>query len=199
MTPPPQLDDASVRTPRLPRPHRASARGERTGSVRWPTRTPSSDPRLVRKLLAEDRSYADHWLAFWNDALRNEYKGTGYIDGGRKQITAWLYKSLLDNKPYDKFARELISPTPDSEGFAKGHRARGEVNASQIVELQFSQNVGQVFFGANLKCVMSRQLHRLVEARRRLRAGRGHRRQAAVGPPVRQADRRDGGAEVSVS
>jgi hypothetical protein len=26
------------------------------------------------------------------------------------------------------------------------------VNASQIVELQFSQNVGQVFFGANLKC-----------------------------------------------
>ena len=26
------------------------------------------------------------------------------------------------------------------------------MNASQIVELQFAQNVGQVFFGANLKC-----------------------------------------------
>lgn len=107
---------------------------------------------LVERLLAEDRSYTDHWLAFWNDALRNEYRGTGYIDGGRKQITAWLYKSLLENKPYDKFARELISPTPDSEGFAKGIKWRGEVNASQIVELQFSQNIGQVFFGANLKC-----------------------------------------------
>jgi hypothetical protein len=108
--------------------------------------------RLVRKLLAEDRSYTDHWLAFWNDALRNEYRGTGYIDGGRKQITAWLYKSLLENKPYDRFARELISPTPDSEGFSKGIKWRGAVNASQIVELQFSQNIGQVFFGANLKC-----------------------------------------------
>jgi hypothetical protein len=108
--------------------------------------------KLVRKLLSEERSYADHWLAFWNDLLRNEYKGTGYIDGGRKQITAWLYKSLLTNKPYDQFARELISPTPDSEGFARGIKWRGAVNASQIVELQFSQNIGQVFFGANLKC-----------------------------------------------
>lgn len=91
-------------------------------------------------------------MAFWNDLLRNEYKGTGYIDGGRKPITAWLYKSLLDNKPFDRFARELIAPTPESEGFAKGIQWRGAVNASQIVELQFSQNVGQVFFGTNLKC-----------------------------------------------
>src|SRR5262245_13412401 len=107
---------------------------------------------LVRRLLHDRRAYADHWLAFWNDLLRNEYKGTGYIDGGRKQITAWLYQSLLDNKPYDKFVRELISPGPDSEGFAKGIKWRGAVNASQVVELQFAQNVGQVFFGANLKC-----------------------------------------------
>src|SRR4030095_3089017 len=106
----------------------------------------------VKKLLAKDRPYADHWLAFWNDALRNEYRGTGYIDGGRKQITAWLYKSLLENKPYNTCFLELISPTPDSEGCAKGIKWRGEVNASQIVELQFSQNIGQVFFGANLKC-----------------------------------------------
>jgi len=108
--------------------------------------------KLIRSLLAEERSYTDHWLAFWNDMLRNEYKGTGYIDGGRKQITAWLYQSLLTNKPYDKFTRELISPTPDSEGFARGIKWRGAVNASQITELQFSQNIGQVFFGANLKC-----------------------------------------------
>jgi hypothetical protein len=108
--------------------------------------------KRIHSLLAENRSYTDHWLAFWNDLLRNEYRGTGYIDGGRKQITAWLYKSLLENKPYDQFTRELINPTPDSEGFAKGIKWRGQVNASQIVELQFSQNIGQVFFGANLKC-----------------------------------------------
>src|SRR5262249_47458780 len=64
---------------------------------------PDKRAKLVYRLLNENRSYADHWLAFWNDLLRNEYKGTGYIDGGRKQITAWLYKSLLENKPFDKF------------------------------------------------------------------------------------------------
>jgi Protein of unknown function (DUF1549)/Protein of unknown function (DUF1553)/Planctomycete cytochrome C len=113
---------------------------------------PDKRLRLVRRLLREDRAYAEHWITFWNDLLRNDYAGTGYIDGGRKQITAWLYRSLLENKPYDTFVRELISPTPDSEGFIKGIKWRGRVNASQVPELQFAQNVAQVFFGINLKC-----------------------------------------------
>jgi hypothetical protein len=108
--------------------------------------------RLVRRLLDEKRSYAEHWLTFWNDMLRNDYAGTGYIDGGRKQISAWLYASLLENKPYNQFVRELISPSPESDGFIKGIKWRGNVNASQVTELQFAQNISQVFFGANLKC-----------------------------------------------
>jgi hypothetical protein len=114
----------------------------------------SADKRakLARKLLAEERSYADHWLSFWNDMLRNDYAGTGFIDGGRKQISVWLYKSLLENKRYDQFVRELISPTADSEGFIKGIKWRGNVNASQVPELQFAQNISQVFFGINMKC-----------------------------------------------
>src|SRR5262249_33624855 len=113
---------------------------------------PDRRARLVRRLLSERRAYAEHWLTFWNDLLRNDYAGTGYIDGGRKQISAWLYKSLLDNKPYDRFARELISPTPESEGFINGIKWRGRINASQVPALQFSQNVSQVFFGVNMKC-----------------------------------------------
>ncbi len=108
--------------------------------------------RLIRRVLNDRRAYADHWLTFWNDLLRNDYKGTGYIDGGRKQISAWLYQSLIDNKPYDRFVRELISPKPESEGFIKGIKWRGRVNASQVREIQFSQNVSQVFFGINMKC-----------------------------------------------
>lgn len=107
---------------------------------------------LVRELLTRDRQYAEHWLTFWNDLLRNDYAGTGYIDGGRKQITSWLYASLQANKPYDQFVRELVAPGPDSEGFIRGIKWRGRVNASQVVELQFAQNVSQVFLGVNLKC-----------------------------------------------
>jgi hypothetical protein len=46
----------------------------------------------------------------------------------------------------------LIKPNADSEGFIKGIKWRGRVNASQVAELQFSQNISQVFFGVNMKC-----------------------------------------------
>ena len=87
--------------------------------------TPDKRARLIRRVLDDRRAYADHWLTFWNDLLRNEYAGTGYIDGGRKQITGWLYQAVIENKPYDRFVRELISPSSESEGFIKGIKWRG--------------------------------------------------------------------------
>ena len=107
---------------------------------------------VVDRLLADNQAYAEHWMTFWNDLLRNEYVGTGYIEGGRRQVTRWLYRSLLENKPFDAFTRELVAPTEESSGFIKGIRWRGEVNASQTTEIQFSQNVSQVFLGINMKC-----------------------------------------------
>jgi hypothetical protein len=115
-------------------------------------RAPEKRSRLIHRVLDDRRAFADHWLTFWNDLLRNEYGGIGYIEGGRKQITGWLYQALLENKPYDRFVRELVSPSPESEGFLKGIKWRGRVNASQVREIQFSQNVSQVFFGINMKC-----------------------------------------------
>jgi hypothetical protein len=113
--------------------------------------SPDKRAALVRRLLDNDQAYAEHWLSFWNDLLRNDYAGTGYIDGGRRAIHQWLYRSLVENTPYDQFVRELIDPAPESEGFIQGIKWRGVVNASQVPEVQFAQNVGQVFLGINLK------------------------------------------------
>jgi len=114
--------------------------------------SPDKRQRLVHDLLQRDIDYAEHWLTFWNDLLRNDYTGTGFITQGRKQITNWLYDALVQNKPYDLFVRELIAPTPESEGFIQGIRWRGNVNASQTQEIQFAQNISQAFLGINLKC-----------------------------------------------
>ncbi len=113
---------------------------------------PDRRTQFVKDLLSRDREYAEHWLTFWNDALRNDYSGVGYITKGRKQITGWLYQSLLENKPYDQFVHELINPPPGAEGFIEGIRWRGRINASQVREVQFAQNVSQVFLGINMKC-----------------------------------------------
>jgi len=116
-------------------------------------RRPDRRERLVERLLADDRRYAEHWLSFWNDLLRNDYRGTGYIDGGRMQISAWLYAALANNLAYDRFVAALVNPSSRAtEGFTKGIVWRGVVNASQTPQMQAAQNIAQVFIGVNLKC-----------------------------------------------
>lgn len=116
-------------------------------------RRPDKRERLVERLLHDDGRYAVHWLSFWNDLLRNDYRGTGYIDGGRTQISAWLYAALANNLAYDRFVGALVNPSsPATEGFTKGIVWRGVVNASQTPQMQAAQNISQVFMGVNLKC-----------------------------------------------
>jgi hypothetical protein len=118
--------------------------------------SPTKRMALVDRLLGEAFDarlhYAEHWLTFFNDLLRNDYTGTGFITGGRKQITTWLHRSLVNNMPYDQMVRELIAPSDESRGFIDGIVWRGTVNSSQTVPIQFAQNVGQSFMGINLKC-----------------------------------------------
>ena len=106
----------------------------------------------AKNLLDQDEDYALHWLTFWNDILRNDYTGTGYITGGRHSITDWLYQALFDNMPYQQMVRELLNPDNESKGFIEGIQWRGVVNASQRTEMQAAQNVAQVMLGLNLKC-----------------------------------------------
>ena len=107
--------------------------------------------RLVAALLADNRNYAEHWISFWSDCLRNSYSRQYHGQGGKK-ITDWLKNALQENKPYDRFVRELIHPIEGSDGFIKGVAWRGTVNASQVTEMQAAQNVAQVFLGLNIKC-----------------------------------------------
>jgi uncharacterized membrane protein/mono/diheme cytochrome c family protein len=113
---------------------------------------PSKRSKLVSALLSRNHDYSQHWLSFWNDLLRNDYTGTGYITGGRFDISNWLYNSLLQNKPYNEFVKQLISPDSSSQGFIRGIQWRGTINSSQSTEMQAAQNVSQVFLGLNLKC-----------------------------------------------
>jgi len=106
---------------------------------------------LVEALLS-DKNYAEHWISFWNDLLRND-EGVNYA-GTRKSITPWLYQALADNLPYDRFVSKLLDPAQrgDPDGFLLGVNWRGDINASQTPLMQAAQNSAQVFLGVNLKC-----------------------------------------------
>lgn len=114
---------------------------------------PEKRTKVIDDLLSRDLAYTDHWLTFWNDLLRNDYGGTGFITGGRTQISTWLYDSLKTNKPFDAMVRELIAPpNGESAGFINGIKWRGTVSAGQTLPIQFSQSISQSFLGINMKC-----------------------------------------------
>ena len=107
--------------------------------------------RLVDSLLADDASYAEGWMAWWCDLLRNDEQTN--IDNLRKPVTRWLFTALEENRPYDRMVAELLNPGPvGPDGYLKGVNWRGTVNASQTPPMQAAQNVGQVFMGTNIKC-----------------------------------------------
>jgi len=107
---------------------------------------------LIETLLGNNQNYAEHWISFWNDLLRND-EGVNYA-GTRKSITPWLYQALAGNMPYDRFVSKLLDPAErgDPDGFLLGVNWRGDINASQTPLMQAAQNSAQVFLGVNLKC-----------------------------------------------
>jgi len=110
---------------------------------------------LIKGLLNNHLDYAHHWMTFWNDLLRNAYTGPGFLHGNRKEITFWLHSALLNNKPYNTFASELIDPNRLSDGFTRGilwWKNTEEANPIEHPAMQAAQNVSQVFLGVNLKC-----------------------------------------------
>jgi hypothetical protein len=116
---------------------------------------PDKRARLVAALLADEEKYAGHWIAFWNDLLRNE-DGVTYFseNASRKSITDWLLASLTANVPYDQFVSKLLNPVApgDPDGFLVGVNWRGETSAAVTPWMQASQNTAQIFLGVNLKC-----------------------------------------------
>jgi hypothetical protein len=108
--------------------------------------------RIIDALLANRRAFAEHWISYWNDLLRND-EGVIY-HGERTSITTWLLAALEHNMPYDRMVRELLDPAPKTgpEGFLVGMTWRGVISASQTPPMQAAQNAAQVFLGINLKC-----------------------------------------------
>ncbi|HYO80331.1 MAG TPA: DUF1549 domain-containing protein [Bryobacteraceae bacterium] len=114
--------------------------------------TPTRREALIDSLLAKRGPYAEHWISFWNDLLRND-EGVIY-HGERKSITKWLQGALARNLPYNVMVQTLLNPQKGSEaeGFLVGVSWRGVVSASQSPAMQAAQNAAQVFLGMNLKC-----------------------------------------------
>jgi hypothetical protein len=64
---------------------------------------------LIERLLARDE-FADYWSMKWGDILRIKAEfPVNLWPNAAQAYHRWLRAAIVDNKPYDKFARELLT------------------------------------------------------------------------------------------
>jgi hypothetical protein len=112
-------------------------------------RDPGKRARLIDSLLARDE-FNDFWALKWGDILR--IKSEFPVRLWPKAVAVyyeWLHESLAQNKPYDKFARELLTATGSDfrVGPANFVRANGNKDARTMGE-----TAALVFMGARIGC-----------------------------------------------
>ncbi len=106
---------------------------------------PDKRARLVDELLSSN-GHVSHMFNYWCDLLRAKdelaegVKGDFYL--------AWIKQSIRDNKPYDQWTRELISP----EGYgwrapAAGYYLRDGINRAANIE-----STATLFLGTQISC-----------------------------------------------
>lgn len=106
-----------------------------------------SDKRdvLIDKLL-NTTAYADHFANKWNFILRNK-KSKAEDLAGTHLFHQWIWDSLYENKPYDRFVREIIT----ASGEPLDNPAVTWYREVDQVEEQV-EDTAQLFLGIRIQC-----------------------------------------------
>ena len=105
--------------------------------------------KLIDELLQDDR-WADNWVGYWQDALAENPNLLKPMLNNTGPFRYWIHEALVDNKPVDRFATELIQ----MRGSKWYGGAGGFAIASQNdVPMAAKANViGTAFMGVEMKC-----------------------------------------------
>jgi hypothetical protein len=108
------------------------------------SREPEKRARLIDALLARPE-YADYWSLKWGDLLR--VSRSRLDEKGMWSFYSWLHGVLAENRPVDRWVRELIT--------AQGSTyTTGPANFYRVVSSppDLAEATSQVFLGVRLQC-----------------------------------------------
>jgi hypothetical protein len=100
--------------------------------------------RLVENLLGRPE-YAEYWALKWSDLLRVDRRVLGYRQA--YDYYAWIRDSVAENKPYDRFAREIITAEGLLTQVPEGALFKVDSDPGKI-----ASSVSQVFLGVRIAC-----------------------------------------------
>jgi hypothetical protein len=105
---------------------------------------PMKRSKLIDTILAQP-AYADHWAIKWGDLIRPNPARVGvksvYL------LDEWIRASFRENKPYDRFVRELLTAQGSTHQYGPAvifRDRRDPVDTSAFVS--------QIFLGTRLEC-----------------------------------------------
>ncbi|HEY2414784.1 MAG TPA: DUF1549 and DUF1553 domain-containing protein [Pirellulaceae bacterium] len=90
-------------------------------------------------------AYAAWWALKWSDLLRNNSGDLG--EQGMWAMHNWIRQSLLANKPFDKFVRELITAQGSIYTSGPANYYRVHKDSSSLAEA-----TAQLFLGVRIEC-----------------------------------------------
>ncbi len=105
---------------------------------------PDRRARLIDDLLKRPE-YADYWALKWSDLLRAERPTLGHA--GAHAYYRWMRGSFASNKPFDRFARELLT----AEGLLRDQPA-GYVFKAVKQPGEQAATISQVLLGVRIEC-----------------------------------------------
>jgi len=107
---------------------------------------PEKRDRLIDRLL--DRpEYASFFALKWGDILRNRRQGQEGRMRGTFAFHAWIRDSLVENKPFDRFAREILTACGELRLNPPVAWYREVVSPTVRAD-----DVAQVFLGTRIQC-----------------------------------------------
>lgn len=112
-------------------------------------KSPSRRAKFIERML-DHPGWADHWVGYWQDVLAENPNIINPTLNNTGPFRWWIFESFLDNKPFDRFATELIS----MEGSAKFGGPAGFEMASQN-DAPFAAKahiISQGFLALEMKC-----------------------------------------------
>jgi len=107
--------------------------------------SPEKRNQWIDQLLASP-AYADHFANKWSSLLRNQ-RNNDREKHGTFAFHGWIRDSLLENKPYDQFAREILAASGDIDQNppVAWYRQVREPKAQL-------EDAAQLFLGTRLQC-----------------------------------------------
>jgi hypothetical protein len=115
---------------------------------------PNKRAKLIDQLL-ERPEYADYWSMKWADLLRVDRDAV--TPKAAVAITRWLRHEFAENRPFDQFARDILT--------ARGNTAKegpAALYAAIVTPEELSRSIAQLFCGVRIACA---QCHHHPSAR----------------------------------